>query len=414
MNSINTTDLKQNGFFTADSFIFEKMFFLPKNTVLKDYHIRLLNRWTISSVATEGALKSPGEAIEVVEADTATGEEVKDNSVETGLVEESSLLEDVFDNMANIVETDLHEEEETTVEPASIDVLDSYKDVYKRWIVSIMNFFNDILNNKNIDKQKVINLLFDIEDFINRDKNSALMLFGETFEGVSYVYKQTIETVILSVILAKSAELSDFAKTNLVIGTLFHDLGMLKVPRAILEKKGALTKEEIIAVQNHTLIGYRYLRDVKYSAIIASGALQHHERIDGKGYPAHIKEDKITTIGKIVAVVDAYCAAISNKPFRNPLHAKDAVQDLLKKGGTLYDAKILKEFVKNISFYPIGSLILLSNNEIAKVIGTSGVAMKPIVQIINIHNHDTENSVIDLTKRTDIYVKGIYRDGSQG
>ncbi|MCG8571654.1 MAG: HD domain-containing protein [Spirochaetes bacterium] len=387
MNSIKIEMLKEDNFLTEDSAILDDLFFIPKNTKIKDYHLNLLKKWKVESLSTSGNLlktSQPGEA------------------------GESNLLEDIFSDNNNLIAPDEDEDvpvTESVNDSNHVDVVDSFKDIYKRWIVAIMNFFNEIITNKNVDKQKVVNLLQDIEQFINRDKNQVLMLFGERFEGVSNIYLQTIESVILAFGLSKNLELSDFAKTNLVIGTLFHDLGMLKVPKAILEKKGALSKEELTAIQNHTVIGFKYLRDAKYSAIVASGALQHHERLDGKGYPAHIKSDKITQIGKIVGVVDAYCAAISSKPFRDPLHAKEAVQDLLKKGGTLYDADILREFVKIISFYPIGSLILLSNDIPAKVIGTSGVAMRPIVTTVGQENSET----IDLSQRKDLYIKGVYR-----
>jgi len=131
------------------------------------------------------------------------------------------------------------------------------------------------------------------------------------------------------------------------------------------------------------------------------------QRIDGKGYPNHVSLDKITEIAKIIAVVDAYCAAIADKPFRNTLHAKEAIQDLLKSGGSAYEPSILRELVKNISFYPIGSLVLLSDNNPAEVAGTSGVAMRPIVKIIK------TKEMIDLSKKNDIYIKGIYSNTNE-
>ena len=107
---------------------------------------------------------------------------------------------------------------------------------------------------------------------------------------------------------------------------------MLRIPKAILDKNGPLTPEEYKIMQNHTIIGFNLIRDIRYSAIIASGALQHHERIDGTGYPERKKADQITNIGKIVAILDAYSAAISKKTFKTPVHAKEAIQDLLKLG----------------------------------------------------------------------------------
>ena len=180
---------------------------------------------------------------------------------------------------------------------------------------------------------------------------------------------------------------------------------MVRIPRQILEKKDPLTKDETIIIQSHTSMGYKVLREVQYSAIISSGALQHHERLDGKGYPSGLMSDQITDISKIITVADAYCAAIAEKPYKSSLHAKEAIQDLLKRGGSLYSPQILKELIKNISFYPIGSLVLLSNNQPARIVGTSGIPMKPIIKTVV---KDSSGVIIDLSKSNDIYIKGMY------
>ena len=85
---------------------------------------------------------------------------------------------------------------------------------------------------------------------------------------------------------------------------------------------------------------------------------------------------------------------------------------MLKSGGTAYEPSILRELVKNISFYPIGSLILLSNDIPAEVVGTSGVAMRPIIKILP--KDGKKEEIIDLSKRNDIYIKGIYTSNQNG
>lgn len=387
MEQLKVMELKTGQFMSEDSYIFEDLFFLPANCTLKQYHLDLLNEFEIDTVFTDGGLNQPGVPKQ----------------------EQKSDLEALFDDEDNnLVKVDDEEEEEEAAGETGaleeINLQDSFKDLYKRWILGIKNFFYQIINNKTIDKQIVVNLLNDIEQFIDRDKNQALMLFGQTFEGIQPLYRQTIETVILSYIMAKNMQLKEFAKTNLVISALFHDIGMVRIPQQIMEKKEKLTPQELATVQSHTVIGFRLLREAKYSAIIASGALQHHERVDGKGYPSHITSDKITQIGKIIGIIDAYCAAISAKPFRNPVHAKEAVQELLKKGGTMYDLGMLREFVKIISFYPIGSLVLLSNDIPAKVVGTSGVGMRPVVTTIV---NGKESETINLSQ-SNLYIKGVY------
>ncbi|HQJ04874.1 MAG TPA: HD domain-containing protein, partial [Spirochaetota bacterium] len=324
MNAVPITNLNSGSYSTEDIFIFENLFFYPKNLPVSESHINILKNWNVENVFTNGNL---------LKAE-------KDEIPKEGA---NKLLEDLFDNDENESPEKAPEnvnkagekskinssnpEVKSSVKSESIvtNVNEPFKDAYKKWILMTVNFFNDIVSKKTLDKEKVLGLLKEIKQTISFNKNDALMMFGRPIEGISYIYTKTIETTILSFILAESMNLVDYAVSNLAIATLFHDLGMIKIPKPILQKTGPLTKEELTVVQNHTIIGFKYLKEINYSVIIASGSLQHHERVDGKGYPNRVSADKITEIAKIIAVVDAYCSAIADKPFKDPLHAKDAV-----------------------------------------------------------------------------------------
>ncbi|HPO49453.1 MAG TPA: HD domain-containing protein [Spirochaetota bacterium] len=385
MNAVNFAQIQEGSFFTEDAYIFENLFFLPKKLPVYDYHLKLLRTWNIDKIYTEG----------IIQDKTS----LKSDS------DDPENLEDLFDSPESEVSS-LEEIAENEVSTPIAETAEDFKTIYKKWIDTTIVFFNQMVTSKTVNKEKVANLISDIKSRVKKNKNESLKMFGRQIEGVSYIHRKTVETTILAYILSESMQLGDFASSNLLFSTLFHDLGMIKIPKEILTKKTALTKEDIVEIQNHTIYGYKVLREVGYSAIISSGALQHHERIDGKGYPNHVTQDKITDIAKIISVVDAYCAAIAERPFKNSLHAKEAVQDLLKSGGTVYEPSILRELVKNISFYPIGSFVLLSNDVAAEVIGTSGVAMRPVVKILKKDGSDGET--VDLSKKNDVYIKGIY------
>lgn len=397
MNEILLNQVQPGISFTDDAYILEDMFFLPKNLPIQSYHITLLRQWGIDTIYTDGRASNIGmEKVVEEKADMKEYEKALE-TLEPSMEQESG----------DKISIDTSSKNATALLDGSIK---SLVELYKVWIKKTIKIFNDILIKKEVDKEDVKELISEIINTVNKNKNNALMLLGRNFEGILYIHTQTIETVILAYIIGESMNLSELTLSNLAIATYFHDLGMLKVPRMILEKKGALNEEEIKIIRNHPNVGYQYLRDIKYSAIVASGALQHHERMDGKGYPNGLSPDRITEIAKIISVVDAYCAAIASKPFKqSPQHAKEIIQDLLRGGGSKYDPAILKELIKSISFYPIGSLVLLSNAKPARIVGTSGVAMKPIVRIIV--NGKDENTV-DLSKDDKLYIKGLYASQS--
>ena len=395
MNNISINEISDNTIFSEDSYILENLFFLPKNLPVHQYHIKLLREWNIPSVQTEGILA--GEAMNQI-----VKEELKEAGKPESVSREEAALNVLVDNEKSAV-SDIKEDKKNALLDSNVK---DFVEIYKEWIKTIVIFFNEIIIHRLVDKEKVINFIKDIITHVDKNRNNALLLFGKKFEGIFYVLPQTLETIILSYIIGDGLNLSDLTLSNLLIASLFHDIGMLKVSKLILEKKGALTEEEKRTVRTHTNLGYKFLREAGYSAVIASGALQHHERMDGKGYPGGLASDKITEIAKIISVTDAYCAAIENKPYKNsPVHGKEVIQDLLRAGGTAYSPQILKELIKNISLYPIGSLVVLSDNLPARVVGTSGIAMKPIVKRVA---KTGEGEVLDLSKETTLYIKGLY------
>jgi HD-GYP domain-containing protein (c-di-GMP phosphodiesterase class II) len=402
MNSISINDIKPGNVFTEDSYVLEDLFFMPKNLPVHDYHLKLLREWKIKEIFTTGTISSQGMSKIIKEK-----QNIK-NVIDGAFNNDASKIIKEKLNIKNN-DTLLNIESQNINREALLDSgVKSFVEIYKSWIKTIQKIFNDVMIN-DVNKEMVKNFILDIIKAINKNRNNALMLFGRKFGNIYYVYNQTIETIILAYIIGDGLNLTQLSLSNLTIATLFHDVGMVKIPKPIIEKKEKLTQQEIEIIQNHTNIGYKYLRSAGYSAIIASGALQHHERIDGKGYPNGLLPDKVTGIAKIISIVDAYCAAIASKPFKeSPQHAKEAIQDLLRQGGTAYDPSILKELIKNISFYPIGSLILLSNDVPAQVVGTSGVAMKPIIKELN-----ESEKVIDLSKTNDVYIKGLYQKKDQ-
>ena len=341
MNTILINQLSDGNTFSDDCYILDDLFFLPKNFPLHDYHLKLLNKWNITNIQTEGDF-TPGTMNKIIE------EKEDKKKVD---------VDKFFDNNKSSDRDKKNEENNLKSKKGDIStaLLDSsvksFVEVYKQWIIEATNFFNQIILYKEIDKEKVRNFIMDVINLTNKNRNNALIVFGKKFEGILYVYSQTIETIILTHIIGSSMNLSQLAISNLAIAALFHDIGMLKISRDLLEKIEPLTDGEISIIRSHPTIGYKLLREVNYSAIISSGALQHHERIDGKGYPNKLSQDKITDVAKIISVADAYCAAIASKPFReSPAHAKEVILELLKLGGTAYSSVILKELIKNISF----------------------------------------------------------------
>jgi len=123
---------------------------------------------------------------------------------------------------------------------------------------------------------------------------------------------------------------------------IIHDIGKIYVPAEILSKPGRLTEPEFAMVKTHSQVGYDILKDIHFPWPIAQIVFQHHEKIDGSGYPRGLKGSEILLDAKILAVADVVEAISSNRPYRPAIGLDKALEELEEKSGVFYDAAIVE------------------------------------------------------------------------
>jgi putative two-component system response regulator len=143
---------------------------------------------------------------------------------------------------------------------------------------------------------------------------------------------------------------------NLKMACLIHDIGKISVPAEILCKPGKLSEAEYNIIKDHPRIGYNILKEIEFSYPLADIIHQHHERLDGSGYPFGLKDSQIHLDAKILAVADVVEAMISHRPYRPALGIRIAMDEIISKKGRLYDPEIVDACQKVIE---IGDLKLL-------------------------------------------------------
>lgn len=127
---------------------------------------------------------------------------------------------------------------------------------------------------------------------------------------------------------------------------ILHDVGKVGIPVSILEKPEKLTEEEFKIMQEHPTYGANILREVDFLREVANIVEQHHERVDGQGYPFGLQGDDIFLEARIIAVVDAYDAMTSDRPYRHGFSSEKAMEELLKYQGKQFDPQIVDIFIK--------------------------------------------------------------------
>jgi PAS domain S-box-containing protein len=145
----------------------------------------------------------------------------------------------------------------------------------------------------------------------------------------------------LAVLIGKKLNMSKDALEGLFLGASVHDIGKITIPIDILSKPTKLLDIEFALIKNHPQQGYEILKDVEFPWPISKMILQHHERIDGSGYPNGLKGDEIILEAKIICVADVVEAISSHRPYRAALGIDIAINDIKKYRGILYDTDVV-------------------------------------------------------------------------
>lgn len=221
----------------------------------------------------------------------------------------------------------------------------------------------------------------DSENFTSATNNIANDLMTAVLENDSiavdistlkvsdeYTFKHSVDVATMAMVIARKHGLPDKEIYEIGITGLLHDVGKSKIPNEVLNKPGKLDDNEFALMKQHTLFGYQILKEKKdIKEIIRLGVLQHHEKLNGRGYPQGLTADKISTYAKILSVADIYDALVTKRPYKNPFSQRDAVEMIMSMTTEL-DIDVMKSFLSTVILYPVGCTVRLSNGENAKVV----------------------------------------------
>jgi len=328
--------------FTEDVYIDDQNLLVPAGVAVKQKDLDMLQKWGVTFVFTEGT--------QISSAPTSSSEVPRSDGVNPA---------------AFSGDRDLYR--------AYTDMVDKLKAVYDR-----------LGRGERVEPKTVDQIAQEVMR-VARDKQSravTAILSGDV-QGYSYA-RAGVNTAILSVVIGTTLKLPPYRLSYLATGALLHDAGMLRIPEAIVRKKGRLSEEELQKMRAHPLLTYKIItKELLYPDDVGIIGLQHHERWDGQGYPRRVAGDDIDILSRIVSVADAFEAMVSEKPYRNSMIGYAAMKALLSDNSRRFDPEILKAFIRSMGIYPIGSLVLLNNAAIAKVLETHPDApLRPKLRIL--------------------------------
>lgn len=180
--------------------------------------------------------------------------------------------------------------------------------------------------------------------------------------------EHSLNVAILMSVFAKHLNIEKRIIQELALGAFLHDIGIVLIPKEILNKKSTLTAEENKIMQSHVALGIKLLEDSPTISYIAIKMVkEHHERLDGSGYPRQLKGKEISKYGRMIAIVNAYDSMTSSRPYKNSIHPINAFKALIAESPDAFDEELVEKFIQCLGVYPVGTLVKLNSGKLGLI-----------------------------------------------
>lgn len=350
MPQLSVYHLQPNSMFDAPLYTSDKMLLLPARRLLTADDLSTLKRWQIDFIETVGRKLSDAEIERALQ--TAAAKKVSTRMLYGKIkdYEKKRAFEFYVDAEAMI-----HSMAETMV------------------------------SGVRIEPEKPRSLVKRLIEEIRRGRDIYLNIIHNDYGKEEHLFYHILNNMVLCLTLGISSNLREDDLINLGFGALFADMGMLKVPKHVRDKTRELTQADLNLIRKHPLesekILNRWVED--YDESVSRTAGDHHENVDGTGYPLGKKSHEIHDFAKMLALADVYNAMTKKRAYREGRAGVSAMKELILMKDKKFDGAILKTFLGVMSVFPVGTIVKLSDGTYALVVKPNvGQPLQPIVKVL--------------------------------
>lgn len=262
--------------------------------------------------------------------------------------------------------------------------VETAKDLHGSAATYIGNLMRQVRSGKIEDVgHELVDLAQDLTHSLSRNPH-ALISLSQVRSKDDYTFLHCAGTAILMGAFCRTLQLGGEIGRQAVIGALLHDVGKMRVPTEILNKPGRLTPEETGIMKQHVQFSEEILADLPHlSEMSFTVARQHHERLDGSGYPHGLAGTEISEFGQMAAIVDVYDALTSERVYHAAMEPIEVILKLLEWSGQHLNKELVQHFVRTVGAFPSGTLVRLESGRLAAVVGQgTGGGIKPMVRMM--------------------------------
>jgi HD-GYP domain-containing protein (c-di-GMP phosphodiesterase class II) len=278
----------------------------------------------------------------------------------------------------------------------------SFNQLYVEAIKAIKQLFISWQSGALLDIAKVRQVIIPLVERLEGNEEDILKLYHQSIQE-DYIYHHSISVALLSALLGKKLDYKQGDINQIALTGLLCDCGMSKITPNILTKHVPLTENEYRDVKQHPVHSYNLLKQImSIKEGVKMGVLQHHERIDGSGYPLGVKGDKLHPYSKIVALADTYQAMVSVRPYRKKQSPFKVLEQIMQDEFGKFDIKVINELKKIIIKFSVGTKVKLSNGMEAEIVFVDDQnPTRPMIKAIQ------SGEILSLKDMREIFIEDI-------
>ena len=234
--------------------------------------------------------------------------------------------------------------------------------IEERTRVQAVDSVAETFRQAEVNGQFDMDLMEQCADLLVRDimtKKKNLVQITDIRLHDSYTFSHSVNVAVLATMLGNLCGYSKSKLQVITLGGLLHDIGKLAVPTPILNKTSSLTADEFKIIRRHPSEGRKILKELNspIASILAIIAVQHHEHLDGSGYPYHVRGKSIHPYSRITAIADVYDALTSARSYKRAYKPNVVYQMMMKNSPGHFDMDRLRLFFDNVAIYPVGTVM---------------------------------------------------------
>ena len=288
--------------------------------------------------------------------------------------------------------------------------IEKARGIYKEAHNIMQDLMGDIRLGKQVDVERVEPISEQLVESVFRNKD-ALVSLSRIKDKDHYTFMHSVSVAGLMITFSRAMGFDMSLIKEIAIGGMLHDVGKMMTPNNVLNKPGKLDDSEFKIMKSHVVYSRELLEGkpgITQAALDV--AAMHHERIDGTGYPLGLKGDEISQVGQMSTIVDVYDALTSVRVYKSAWEPNLALKKLLEWSDHHFNPELVKQYIRCLGIYPIGTLVELDSGNIAIVIeqGEKDL-LNPFVRIVyNIKKKGiVPVSELDLSKTDDHIVRSV-------